>query len=149
MTSPPAILELARQSESESESESESKSKRWFLSDGTPQDQSPRDAAIAEEVLSLPETFALGSLRDGRLRLVEPIEVAQMEEGGKCVVEAMGINEFGFGDNPSEAIKDLQAAIAELFLTLDAEQERLGPDLASVWTVLSQKVCKADAINRP
>ena len=71
---------------------------------------------MVQEVHSVPERFALGSLRDGRLRVVESIEVAQMMEGGKYVVEATDLNEFGFGDNLSEAIADLQAAIAELYL---------------------------------
>ena len=92
------------------------------------------------------DKFALGSLRDGRLRVVEPIEVAQMIERDKYVVEAPELNEFGFGDNLSEAIGDLQAAIAELYLTLEAEQDRLGPDLASVWGELSQKVRRADIL---
>ena len=96
-----------------------------------------------------PEPFTLGSLRDGRLRVVEPIEVLPMFEGGTYVVEAPELNEFGFGDNLSEALSDLQAAIAELYFTLEDEQERLGPDLSSVWAELSQKVRKVDAVSCP
>ena len=107
---------------------------------------SPKPAEVATKV---PEPFKLGSLRDGRLRVVVPIEVSPMSEGGKHVVEAPELNEFGYGDNLSEALADLQAAIAELFLTLEEEQERLGPDLSSVWVVLSRKVRKADAVNSP
>ena len=103
---------------------------------------------LAEEVPEQPESFAIGSLRDGRLRVVEAIRATQMVEGGKCVLEAPELNEFGFGDNLSEAIADLQSAIAELYLTLEAEQARLGPDLRSVWDVLSRKVRKADAVIR-
>ena len=106
-------------------------------------------ASVVEEAQSVPERFALGSLRDGRLRVVEPIEVVQMMEGGKYVVEATDLNEFGFGDNLSGAIVDLQAAIAELYLALEADQKRLGPDLAAVWGILSRKVRKADAASRP
>jgi hypothetical protein len=96
------------------------------------------------------DRFALGSLRDGRLRVVEPVEVVRTTEEGKCVVEAPELNEFGFGDNLSEAITDLQAAIAELYFTLEAEQDRLGPDLAMVWATLSRKVQvrKAHATHR-
>ena len=105
--------------------------------------------AVAVTEVQLPKTFALGSLRDGRLRVSAPIEVTQMVvEGGKYVVEAPELNEFGFGNNLSEAIQDLQAAIAELYHTLEAEQGRLGPDLVAVWGVISQKVRKADAISR-
>ena len=105
--------------------------------------------SVVEEALLAPQRFALGSLRDGRLRVVEPIEVVQMMEGGKYVVEATDLNEFGFGDNLSEAIADLQAAIAELYLALEADQKRLGPDLAAVWGILSRKVRRADAASRP
>ena len=69
-----------------------------------------------------------------------------MEEG-KHVVEAPELNEFGFGENLPVALSDLQAAIAELYLTLEEEQERLGPDLSSVWDVLSKKVRRAGAIS--
>ena len=89
--------------------------------------------------------LALGALRDGRLRVVMPIAVEQTTEGGKYVVESPELNEFGFGDNLSEAIADLQAAIAELYFTLDEERERLGPDLVQVWSALSKMVRKADA----
>ena len=96
-----------------------------------------------------PARFTLDSLPDGRLRVVEPIEIIPMVEGDKHVAEAPEINEFGFGDTLVGAIADLQAAIAELYFTLEAEQRRLGPDLAAVWGTLSQKVHKADAASRP
>ena len=102
----------------------------------------------SEEVVSLPtEPFTLSSLPDGRLRVVEPIEVVPMLEGGKHVVEAPELNEFGFGDDLSEALSDLQAAIAELYFTLETDREQLGPDLTPVWVVLSKKVRRAGAIS--
>ena len=106
-------------------------------------------ASAVGEAQSPSDALALGSLRDGRLRVVEPIAVTQMMEGGKHVAEAPVLNEFGFGGNPSEAIADLQAAIAELYFTLEAEQHRLGPDLATVWAEVSRRVRKADAADRP
>ena len=100
------------------------------------------------DVDSLPlEPLTLVSLRDGRLRVVEPIAVVPMLEGGKHVVEAPELNEFGYGDNLSEALSDLQAAIAELYFTLETDHEQLGPDLTSVWVVLSKKVRRAGAIS--
>ena len=91
-----------------------------------------------------PEEFALGALRDGRLRVIEPIAVKRTKEGGQCVLEAVEINEFGFGDNLTEAIVDLQAAIAELHFALEAEQDRLGPDLQAVRATLARKIRRAD-----
>jgi hypothetical protein len=96
--------------------------------------------SVVEDAQSVPERFALGSLRDGRLRVVESIDVVQMMEGDEYVVEATDLNEFGFGDNLSGAIVDLQAAIAELYFALEADRKRLGPDLAAIWGVLSRKV---------
>ena len=37
-----------------------------------------------------------------------------MMEGVKHIVEAPEFIEFGFGDNPSDAVSDLQAALTEL-----------------------------------
>ncbi len=105
--------------------------------------------SVVEEPPMAPARFTLDSLRDGRLRVVEPIEVIPMVEGGKYVAEAPEINEFGFGDTLVGAVADLQAAIAELYFTLEAEQLRLGSDLASVWGTLSRKIHKADAASRP
>lgn len=87
-----------------------------------------------------PKEFTLGVLRDGRLRGVEPIAVKWTTEDGQCVAEASEIKEFGFGANLTEAIADLQAAIAELRFTLEAEQERLGPDLQAVRATLARKI---------
>ena len=92
--------------------------------------------------------FLLGSLRDGRLRVVEPISVSRTAESGQIVLEAHELNEFGFGGNVSEAIADLQTAIAELYFTLDAEQERLGPDLAALRETLNRKIRMADVYLR-
>ena len=128
------IQALARQTESD------------FILDDVPLMTLLEGLVLAEPIPQPAEPFKLGSLRDGRLRVVEPIEVSPMLEGGKHVLEAPELNEFGFGDNLSEALSDLQAAIAELYFTLEDDQERLGPDLSSVWAELSLKVRKADAI---
>ena len=116
---------------------------KWLESiDQTPAESGDLGAAT-------PEEFLLGSLRDGRLRVVGPISVSRTAESGQIVLEAHELNEFGFGGNVSEAIADLQTAIAELYFTLDAEQDRLGPDLAAVRETLTRKIRRADAHLRP
>ena len=105
--------------------------------------------ATTKQRSPLLKPITLDTLRDGRLRVVEPIEAIPMLEAGEHVLEAPELNEFGFGDTLSEALADLQAAIVELYFTLEEDQDRLGPDLSSVWDVLSRKVRKADAINSP
>lgn len=84
----------------------------------------------------------VGSLRDGRLRVYSPFKVKFTIEGHNVIAEAIEFNEFGFGENASEALIDLQRAIAELYFTLEGEQHRLSPDLQNVWSVLQEKIQK-------
>ena len=93
--------------------------------------------AVAAE---LPATVRLESLGDERLRVREAIEVAVFETEGFILAEAVGFNEFGEGDNPAEAVADLQEALADLYFTLEAEQDNLGRWLQGVWEVLQRKV---------
>lgn len=88
----------------------------------------------------IPEVVLLGFLRDGRLKVESPITVQPSEEGKQVIVEAKEFNEFGFGNNLSEAITDLQHAIVELYFTLERDQSRLGTDLRELWARLQRKV---------
>ena len=110
-------------------------------------DWSIRDQECDERVewTELPTSFSLGTLRDARLRVAKPIQIEQLFEDGHVVMDVPELNEFGFGTNVTEAMLDLQATIVELYFALEAEQERLGPDLASVWQILSEKVRRVDA----
>ena len=85
-------------------------------------------------------TFRLGSLSDGRFRVVHPFDVGFLLDGDSLVAEAAEINEFGFGSTYSEAVRDLQATIVELYLTLRDDQANLGPDIQQVWDILNNKV---------
>jgi len=87
-----------------------------------------------------PKPILLGSLEDARLQVVEPIQVSFATEHGQFIAEAAEINEFGFGRNPSEALRDLEKAIVELYVTLEMERERLGQDLGRTWALLSGKI---------
>ena len=98
---------------------------------------------------AIPAEFALERLDDKRLSVVEPLAVRSTTEAGQVVLEAPEINEFGYGGTLSEAIADLQAAIAELYFTLDADKERLGTDLQTVHATLVRKLRRADAPHRP
>jgi hypothetical protein len=88
----------------------------------------------------LPKQTLLGSLRDGRLRVKIPIRIKFAKEDKYIIAEAVELNEFGFGANLSEAIHDLQRAIVELYLTLEQDQHRLGPDLQQVWAALQRTI---------
>ena len=99
-----------------------------------------RAAGNPAEPLTLPARIKLAALLDDRLRVKEPIEVVLTTEGGQIVAAAEGLDEFGFGDNLPAAIADLQHSLADLYLTLDAEQDRLGKGLRRVWAVLQVKM---------
>ena len=99
-----------------------------------------RAAGDLTRPLTLPTRIKLESLADARLRVKEPIEVVLTTEGGQIVAAAEGLDEFGFGDNLPEAIADLQHSLADLYLTLAAEQDHLGKGLRQVWAVLQVKV---------
>lgn len=89
-----------------------------------------------------PSELLVGTLHDGRLQVRSPITVQLTKEGGHVIAEAVEFNEFGFGKNFSEALRDLQRTIVELYLTLEEEQERLGDDLLTVWSNLQDKITR-------
>jgi hypothetical protein len=87
-----------------------------------------------------PTEIMIGSLRDGRLRVMQPIRVKFSKDGAGFIAEAIDLNEFGFGGNQSEAVADLQHAIAELYFSLRDERNRLGPDLRRVWKKVDRAI---------
>lgn len=89
---------------------------------------------------ALPATMLLGALRDPRLRLIAPLTIAFEREDSNIVAYCEELEEFGFGTHLTEAIADLQAAIAELYFTLKEENNRLGSDLKRLWGSLHQKI---------
>ena len=86
-----------------------------------------------------PSTMLLGALRNPRLHLIVPLTITFERENNDIVAYCEELEEFGFGTHLTEAIEDLQAAIAELYFTLKEENDRLGSDLARVWDSLHQK----------
>lgn len=92
--------------------------------------------------VTIPDRILIGFLHDGRLRVQIPIAVKFSTEEEHVIAEAEAFNEFGFGANPSEALRDLQRALAELYFTLEQEGHRLGSDLAHVWVSLRQAISR-------
>lgn len=80
-----------------------------------------------------PRVFEIGTLLDDRLRLRIPIKVELEREGDFYIVRWGDVDEFGYGHDPMLAVDDLRLTLAELYWTLDKEQERLSADLATVW----------------
>ncbi len=94
-------------------------------------------ATLAPE---LPAEVMVESLNDPRLRVKEPIAVSVFETEGFIVAEAEELFECGDGVNQAAAIADLQYAIADLYFTLEADKDRLGPGLQKIWEILQVKV---------
>lgn len=111
---------------------------------GLTQEERPLSNVVPVLVMEpvAPNRILLGSLRDGRLRVQSPITVTFTKEDQHVIAEATELDEVGFGANLSEALRDLQRAIVELYLTLEKEQDRLGPDLQKVWATLQRKLLR-------
>lgn len=101
------------------------------------------DASSAEPApLPMPHHVRLGFLADARFRILLPFEVHLISEHESTVAEAVEVDEFGYGGNSAEAIRDLQRTLVELYESLDHDQARLGPDLDRVWRVLQEKLAR-------
>ncbi len=88
----------------------------------------------------VPTEFQLGALRDARLRVRQSLTVRFSQQDGQWIAEAPELNEFGSGPNQSEALVELQHAVADLYFTLEAEQSDLGSHLQGIWSTVSRKV---------
>ena len=101
-------------------------------------------SAVKDQILSiepkLPSTMLLGALRDPGLRLIVPLTVTFERENNDIVAYCEELEEFGFGTHLTEAIEDLQVAIAEFYFTLKEENDRLGSNLKRIWDSLRQKI---------
>ena len=62
------------------------------------------------------------------------------KEGKQTVASAEELNEFGVGENQTEATADLQKSIADLYFTLKENQEHLSKGLQKVWDTLQSKI---------
>jgi len=96
-----------------------------------------RNAALKEQVVRVAaqpsrEVVEITTLRDGRLRLVQPLRVTITREKAAVTAQLEDIDEFGQGVSLADALEDLQRCVAELFLTLEDDEDVLGADLRRV-----------------
>lgn len=88
-----------------------------------------------------PSVLQVATLPDDRLRMEEPVEVKIERENEFYIARCDDLNEFGYGESPTEAIEDLQLTLVELYWVLKAEEEdKLGPDMAEVRKRLRQLI---------
>jgi len=78
---------------------------------------------------TFPDTFYLTTLQYSGLRLLEAVPLSARREGEHVVIVWDDLDEFGSAEHFTDALADFQISIAELFTTLTAEEQRLGPDL--------------------
>ena len=83
-----------------------------------------------------PRTFEIGSVTDQRLRVNVPIPVVAEKTGKGWLAEAVGLNEFGWGEGWGDAVEDLRSTIGELYWILKENQHRLGPEPQRIWDIL-------------
>jgi len=89
---------------------------------------------------AIPAAVVIGSLFDDRLQLLAPITLELEREGDFYIAKCDEFEEFGYGDDPFQAVDDFRQTLGELYWTLKEEQSRLAPGLASVWQRLDQVV---------
>jgi hypothetical protein len=89
-----------------------------------------------------PKHILLGTINRCEFRVVKPIPVRVEARGRTVIASWRQVDEFGTGKSTSLACDDLGHTIAELYVSLEREEARLGPDLAKVWGVLKQYVVK-------
>ena len=94
---------------------------------------------------TVPPPSELRDLSDARFRVVEPINVTWEIVNGTYIADARDLEEYGEGDTPEEAIKDLQVSIVELFFDLDEHRGRLGPGLQPIYDTLTRSLRRIDA----
>lgn len=105
-----------------------------------------RKPEVSSDELLVPGELLLGSLSDPRLHIVSPILVRLFLEHDSVVAEAIELNEFGYGENISEAVRDIQRAIAQLYFSLEESSAHLGPDLVSTWSALQRMVTRVQLL---
>lgn len=82
------------------------------------------------------KTIVIGSLLDDRLRMTADVKVDLEREAEHYIANFEGVQEFGYGLSPLEAVDDLRKTLSELYWSLNEDGE-LGPDLEKVRNTLN------------
>lgn len=101
--------------------------------------ESPRHLFLGVELKPSrfrPHQILLGTVNDTDFRVIRAIPVRLEYRDGSVVANWDEVEEFGTGQSVSAACEDLGHTLAELYRSLQADRERLGPDLERVWSVL-------------
>ena len=74
------------------------------------------------------------------LRVTSPFHVQVRTEPEEVSVYHADSGVFGVGDTEAEALEDFRRSIAELYLNLEENRDRLGPVMQEVARVLASKI---------
>ena len=105
----------------------------------SPSETEDTEGAVApniEDAPSLENQILFGLIRDPRVRLVRPIPIEIRREGDGAIACWAEADEFGQGNNRSEAMEDFGRTISQLFISLTEQEKLLGSDLQCVLTLL-------------
>lgn len=102
--------------------------------------EAPRQVGSFEAITAgrsaTPDSLQLGSLAHPHLRLRRPLPLTVTHDGPLIIASCQALEEFGYGPHLSAAVEDFRQTVAELYDTLKADRDRLGPDLSGLWQQL-------------
>jgi hypothetical protein len=78
------------------------------------------------------------------LKLAGLLPISLEDDGHQVIAYAPGLRILGYGDAKSEALDDLWRTIADLYHTLQEEQESLGPMPTHVWNYLAHTIVESE-----
>src|SRR5947209_918701 len=117
------------------------------IGDAPPGETAPADAESrgftfqpASEDAPMTRSFVFAPSIDPRLKIMKPFTVRVERSDNTTAALAEEIEEFGYGDNTSEALHDLSKTIAELYFSLEDRAAHLGPDLQAMQAKLDQHI---------
>lgn len=84
----------------------------------------------------------LETLADPRLEVLSPFHVEVHRDPDSVTFHDPETEIFGSGATEALALEDFQAALSELFFTLDGDRAALGPALQETLRLLEEKVRK-------
>jgi hypothetical protein len=100
---------------------------------------------VAAPSSAIPAEVTIGTLHHPSLELRRPVRLAVALDGEFVTATFDQLDEFGYGADLAAAVEDWEQTIAELYFTLRAEQQRLGPSLLPLWeqlqTVVEERPC--------
>lgn len=68
------------------------------------------------------------------------MQVDRDEESGLVFVWHPELGQIGYGEHLADAVRDFQQTVVELYDTLQADRDHLGPHTEHLWSLLQEYV---------